>query len=135
MKKAWALGLISLFVLSVFGQPNFEAQIIDTYGHRLGQTDAIDMDGDGDLDLFKGGVEPFIHSYENVGGNRFVDRGRLTSGGKLFTLPKNDHNNRSWVVPHFYDWDKDGALDFFPSFMSGPYAGRGVWFSDRKSVV
>jgi len=90
-----------------------------------------DLDADGDLDLFKGGVEPFIYCYENVGGNRFVDRGRLTSGGKLFTLPKNDHNNRSWVVPHFYDWDRDGDLDFFPSFMDGPYAGRVVWFENK----
>ncbi|MHC4742376.1 MAG: FG-GAP repeat domain-containing protein, partial [Planctomycetota bacterium] len=93
-----------------------------------------DLDADGDLDLFKGGVEPFIYVYENVGGNRFVDRGRLTSGGKLFTLPKNDHNNRSWVVPHFYDWDEDGDLDFFPSFMDGPYAGKVVWF-ENKTVL
>lgn len=90
-----------------------------------------DLDADGDLDLFKGGVEPLIYCYENVGGNRFVDRGRLTSGGKLFTLPKNDHNNRSWVVPHFYDWDCDGDLDFFPSFMDGPYAGKVVWFKNK----
>ena len=89
-----------------------------------------DLDADGDLDLFKGGVEPFIYCYENIGGNRFVDRGRLTSGGKLFTLPRNDRNNRSWVVPHFYDWDGDGDLDFFPSFMDSPYAGKVVWFEN-----
>jgi hypothetical protein len=89
-----------------------------------------DLDGDGDLDLFKGGVEPFIYCYENVGDNRFVEAGRLTSGGELFTLPKNNHNNRSWVVPHFYDWDHDGDLDFFPSFMDGPYAGTVVFFEN-----
>jgi len=72
-----------------------------------------DLDADGDLHLFKGGVEPFIYCYENVGGNRLVDRGRLTSGGTLFTLPRNGHNNRSWVVPHFCDWDRDGDLDLF----------------------
>ena len=89
-----------------------------------------DLDGDGDLDLFKGGVEPFIYCYENVGHNHFIDRGRLTSGGKLFTLPKNDGNNRSWVVSHFYDWDQDGDQDFFPSFMDGPYAGKIVFFEN-----
>jgi hypothetical protein len=89
-----------------------------------------DLDGDGDLDLFTGGVEPFVYCYENVGGNHFVDRGRLTSAGKLLTLPKNDGNNRSWVVPHFYDWDRDGDQDFFPSFMDGPYAGRVAFFEN-----
>ena len=34
-----------------------------------------DFDGDGDLDLFKVTVEPYIYCYENVGGNRFVYRG------------------------------------------------------------
>ncbi|MHC4460238.1 MAG: FG-GAP-like repeat-containing protein [Planctomycetota bacterium] len=89
-----------------------------------------DLDSDGDLDLFKGGVEPFIYCYENIGDNRFVDSGRLTSGGKLFMLPKNNNNNRSWVVPHFYDWDRDGDQDFFPSFMSGPYGGKIVFFEN-----
>ena len=89
-----------------------------------------DLDGDGDLDLFKGGVEPFVYCYENVGGNRFVEAGRLTSAGKLLTLAKNDKNNRSWIVPHFYDWDRDGDPDFFPSFMDGPYAGTIVLFEN-----
>jgi len=89
-----------------------------------------DLDGDGDLDLFTGGVEPFIYCYENVGHNRFVDRGRLTSGGALLTLPKNDRNNRSWVVPHFCDWDRDGDQDFFPSFMDGPHAGKIAFFEN-----
>jgi len=89
-----------------------------------------DLDQDGDLDLFKGGVEPFIYVYENVGANRFVDRGRLTSAGELFMLPRNQGNNRSWVVPHFYDWDGDGDQDFFPSFMDGPYAGKVVFFEN-----
>ena len=93
-----------------------------------------DLDADGDLDLFRGGVESFIYCYENVGNNRFVDSGRLTSGGQLFTLPRNKANNRSWVVPHFYDWDCDGDEDFFPSFMDGPYRGKIVFFENTTKA-
>ncbi|MDH4241306.1 MAG: VCBS repeat-containing protein, partial [Phycisphaerae bacterium] len=104
-----------------YGRREIGAHHFDTF---------CDLDGDGDLDLFKGGVEPFIYCYENVGDNRLVDAGRLTSAGKLFELPKNKHNNRSWILPHFYDWDRDGDQDFFPSFMSGPYGGKIVFFEN-----
>ncbi len=88
-----------------------------------------DFDGDGDLDLFKGGVEPFVYCYENMGGSRLVNRGRLTSGGRLFTLPKSD-SNRSWVTVAFHDWDGDGDQDFFPSFMDGPDRGKIVLYKN-----
>jgi len=104
-----------------YGRRELGANHFDTF---------CDLDGDGDLDLFTGGVEPFIYCYENVGSNRLIDRGRLTSAGKLLTLPKNDGNNRSWVLPHFYDWDRDGDQDFFPSFMDGPYSSKIAWFEN-----
>lgn len=82
-----------------------------------------DFDGDGDLDLFKGGVEPFVYCWENVGGNRYVERGRLTSDGQPFELPAYS-NHRSWLVVHFVDWDHDGDQDFFASFTNGPDIGH-----------
>jgi hypothetical protein len=87
----------------------------------------VDFDGDGDLDLFKGGVEPYVYCYENVGDNRMIQRGRLANGGELFTLPCSKAN-RSWVTVAFYDVDGDGDQDFFPSFTDGPDAGRIVFY-------
>ncbi|MDO8684183.1 MAG: VCBS repeat-containing protein [Armatimonadota bacterium] len=77
-----------------------------------------DFDYDGDLDLFKGGTEPFIFCYENVGGNKFVDRGKLANGGLPWTLTED--NGRAWVVPVFDDWDDDGDQDLFASYADGP---------------
>lgn len=80
--------------------------------------DFVDFDRDGDLDLFKGGVETYIYYYENVGRNQYVERGRLTNDGKLWSLPQ-DKQARSWVTVEFCDWDGDGDLDFFPSLAVG----------------
>jgi len=91
----------------------------------------VDFDGDGDLDLFKGGVEPFVYCWENIGGNRLVDRGRLTSAGTLFKLPCSKAN-RSWVTAAFHDIDGDGDQDFFPSFGDGPDAGKIVFYRNES---
>ncbi|MDP6722956.1 MAG: FG-GAP-like repeat-containing protein [Pirellulaceae bacterium] len=109
------------FFRQEYGRRSLGANHFDTF---------CDFDGDGDLDLFTGGVEPFIYCYENTGENRLVYRGRLTSAGKLLSLPKNDGNNRSWVLPHFHDWDGDGDQDFFPSFMDGPYFSKVAFFEN-----
>lgn len=93
-----------------------------------------DFDGDGDLDLFKGGVEPFVYCFENVGRNRLIDRGRLTSGGELFRLPCS-RANRSWVTVAFYDFDGDGDQDFFPSFGDGPDAGKIVFYRQTAPLT
>jgi len=83
-----------------------------------------DLDNDGDLDLFKGGVEPFVYCYENVGANRFIDRGRLTSNGELMVFPHYKGNFRSWIAVSFCDWDGDSDQDLFATFTDGPQAHR-----------
>jgi hypothetical protein len=102
-----------LFTLG-WGRREIAANALDTF---------VDLDGDGDLDLVKGGTEPFLYVYENRGQGRFVDRGRLTSAGSVLTFPRDDAN-RSWVSVEFADWDGDGDPDLFASFRAGPYINR-----------
>ena len=89
----------------------------------------VDFDGDGDLDLFRGGVEPFVECLENTGQNRLEPRGRLASGGEAFKLPSSD-DGRSWMTVAFFDVDRDGDQDFFPSFNDGPDRGRIVFYKN-----
>ena len=86
-----------------------------------------DLDRDGDLDLFKGGVEPYIYCYENVGGNKFVDMGKLTSGGNVLTFPNENGNHRSWMKVEFADWDNDGDLDLFVNFGAPTIPNNYLW--------
>jgi hypothetical protein len=85
--------------------------------------DMADLDGDGDLDLVKGGTEPVLRVYESVGGGRYEDRGWLTSGGEKLVLPRDDRN-RSWVSVELHDWDGDGDQDLFAAFMAGPFMNQ-----------
>jgi hypothetical protein len=89
----------------------------------------VDFDGDGDLDLFKGGVEPYVYSWENTGGNRLEERGRLSSRGEVLKLPSS-RANRSWVSVAFFDIDGDGDQDLFPSFNDGPDSGSIVFYQN-----
>jgi len=96
--------------------------------------DFADLDGDGDLDLLKGGTEPFIYVWENVGGCKYVERGRLSNGGAEWMLPRELGNNRSWLSVEACDWDDDGDIDLFVHFAvanSGPnYSGQLVRYEN-----
>ena len=92
-----------------YGRREINANLCDVF---------CDFDGDGDLDLFKANVEPYVYYYENVGANRYVDRGRLTSGGVLMTFPR-DGSNRSAHSVYFCDWDNDGDQDMFIYALAG----------------
>jgi len=109
------------------------------YGRReIGPSkfgDLADFDGDGDLDLFQGGVEPFIYCHENLyaqtGQHRLLERGRLTSNGQVLMPSRNPGSNRAWMAVKLCDWDGDGDQDLFPSFNDGPDLGHIVFFRNQ----
>ena len=88
-----------------------------------------DIDGDGDLDLLEGGVEPYVRVFENQGGSRFAERGRLTSAGKVLVFPR-DEGNRSWLSVEAADWDGDADQDLFVFFLSGPFINQVVRYEN-----
>lgn len=88
-----------------------------------------DLDGDGDLDLIKVTAEPFLYVYENTGHSRFVERGRMTSGGSLFVLGANK-GRRAWPNITFADWDGDGDPDLFVTSSDGPDSGNAVVYEN-----
>jgi FG-GAP-like repeat len=97
------------------------------YGRReiaaSGYDAFVDFDGDGDLDLIQGGTDSTLRYLENVGGNRFVDRGVLSSAGEPLELP-HDQGNRSWVSVAACDWDGDGDQDLLLHLRAGPQRGE-----------
>ena len=88
-----------------------------------------DLDGDGDLDLLEGGVDAYVRVFENRGGSRFVERGPLTSAGKVLAFP-HDEGNRSWMSVEAVDWDGDADQDLFVFFLSGPFINQVVRYEN-----
>ncbi|MHC4445753.1 MAG: FG-GAP-like repeat-containing protein [Planctomycetota bacterium] len=111
------------------------------YGRReIGPSkfgDMCDFDGDGDMDYFQGGVEPFIYCYENIydqiGEQKLVERGKLTSGGQVFLASRNSSSNRSWLTVTFHDWDGDGDQDLFTSCNDGPDCGHILYYRNTTT--
>ena len=107
----------------------------------------VDFDGDGDLDLFKGGVEPFVYCYENVGGNRLVDRGRLRSGGETVdaavqqSQPELDDGGvwRSWTATAIRIfaqlWRRSGSRDDRVLPQHDPRARRPTDVQPRRAAA
>ena len=106
--------------------PNFELDdtnnpFVDTYGVKFGtiryaHPTFVDMDGDGDTDLYVGGYYDFSTSYlqlqyfENIGTKTAPVYERKTNS---LTNSVNDINY-SYIAPiSFADLDKDGDLDAF----------------------
>ena len=61
-----------------------------------------------------------------------MHRGRFTSNGSLFELPK-DGANRCWPSVEACDWDQDGDQDLFVGFTTGPYANQRVVYENTTS--
>ena len=72
----------------------------------------VDLDGDGDLDLYIGNRNGTIVQYSNDGNNNFTLVGNLQADGT-------DIDVGYWSAPDFYDIDNDGDLDLFVGASDG----------------
>ncbi len=66
--------------------------------------DFVDIDNDGDLDLFVGSNDNYVHFFENSGNGIFLADSLLYADGEPIQI--------NWItVPEFVDYDNDGDLD------------------------
>jgi hypothetical protein len=96
--------------------PNFEEQsieLIDTIQNNSISVEFVDINFDGDYDLFIGTRSGRVYYYENVG----------TDNNPIFTLITNNYNNiyceYSKLKIRFYDIDNDDDKDMFISDLKG----------------
>lgn len=108
----------------------FTRTATENYRHS-GPTFA-DMDGDGDLDLFLGGLEgdPSM-VFQNDGNGNYSD---VTNGSGLDTM-----NVKYTIGSSFADYDRDGDLDLFlthwgnPIDVENPYDSGHLWRNDSEN--
>ncbi len=92
------------------GSNNFPAftNLTDTSGTNLdvenGSPSFMDIDNDGDLDLFIGTPAGKIHYFENDTLNEFIDKGNLQADNV-------DIDFTNQIFPTWYDFDNDGTKD------------------------
>ncbi|WP_282042934.1 T9SS type A sorting domain-containing protein [Winogradskyella flava] len=74
----------------------------------------VDLDNDGDMDLFSGGQSGTYKYYKNNGTNNFTEQLGTNN-------PFNDIDSGSYTVPTFADIDNDGDLDFIIGKTTGNF--------------
>ena len=104
--------------------------------HKHSGPSFADMDGDGDVDLFIGGIENApAKIYSNNGDGTFTD---VTAGSGLETM-----NARYTISSAFGDYDLDGRLDMFlthwgtarPKNENWPYSTENLWRNVSENGV
>ena len=108
-------------IVGLFGQPSFNANDISTSADGANDVYAVDIDGDGDIDV--------LSSYNNAGG---VVAWYENNGSQSFTAHTLPTNNGTEVPNSVYaiDMDKDGDVDVVSGTSS---YGRVLWFENDGS--
>lgn len=94
---------------------NLQADSTDIDVGYWSSPDFYDIDNDGDLDLFVGANDGYIHFFENDGTGNFLADSLLTADGSPIFI-------NMITVPEFADYDDDGDMDLLVGvYPSGIY--------------
>ncbi len=116
--------------------PAFTSAIVNPFGlanvGRIIRPDLVDIDGDGDLDIFGGETESYLYFFENTGSSAapaFAPPSVGAFGIGSFADPTEPGSSLRSVSPAFADIDGDGDFDAF----AGDRGGAMAFFANTGS--
>jgi len=106
--------------------------------------EAIDWNGDGNIDLIAGNENGVVVYYENLGDWMFAQKQYMTANGKMINHDAGDfefvpiERYYGYTMPSIGDWNNDGKLDMLISDIRGNikiYLGKGNSSIDFEECI